>query len=540
MVRVYDRPPDGGWGWAVAIATTMTYAIVWGIPRGMSVLFLDLQQKYDSSNAKTSWITSMIFGCFSCGTLVGSLVTSWLGPRRTMMFGGLISCFGIIIVSQASILQLVYVGSAITGIGFGFAYCNVTSQLGIYFDKRRALVFGIGSMGSPLGGMLLPVMLTSALGVYGLEGALLIMAGFCLHLVVCGALLRPVAIKHNNNDITDDDDAIVDDVIVKDETLTNIVFSDTISLSSLDEVKGRSLYSLPSPLIKRKHISPHKAVLMRSLAGNGDLVDGGSGGISPIYKKNKQHKNDTSDSNTRAVEHDKQSFEHDVENQPCEKNLLRDISSSFLPYLQLFQSWRFMLYCFLGFLDMFARFIPTWFIVVHAESLGMSNRHGAVLLIIFSVMDGLTKLVTGYFASKMSKSKVEKGYEIIGLAVAQGIMAVSGLSIPSAHGFTTLAVCFACFGIGNGINGVWCIPIISRLVPIAQLPKAIGVYFCIGGVGILLGPPLTGYLADITGNYQVVFYFAGAIMVISVVCAAVLFALVRKFGIKRSWDKSRA
>jgi len=47
--------------------------------------------------------------------LLGSFITKLLGPRLTTMAGGLVSCLGLIIMSQCALLRLVYFGCSVTG-----------------------------------------------------------------------------------------------------------------------------------------------------------------------------------------------------------------------------------------------------------------------------------------------------------------------------------------------------------------------------------------------------------------------------------------
>ena len=67
MLMQYERPPDGGWGWAVTFTTCLGYAS-WGVPRGFSVLFQNFQEEFNSSNAETSWIISLIGGFLLIGS----------------------------------------------------------------------------------------------------------------------------------------------------------------------------------------------------------------------------------------------------------------------------------------------------------------------------------------------------------------------------------------------------------------------------------------------------------------------------------------
>ena len=79
----------------------------------------------------------------------------------------------------------------LTGFGLGLAYVPGVTMVGFYFEKRRSLAIGIAVSGVGIGTFIFPRVTTSLLAAYGLDGALLLIAGVCLHGVVIGALYRP-------------------------------------------------------------------------------------------------------------------------------------------------------------------------------------------------------------------------------------------------------------------------------------------------------------------------------------------------------------
>ena len=65
--------------------------------------------------------------------------------------------------------------------------------MGQYFKHRRAIANGIAVSGVGIGNLVLPPSLRALLDNYGLQGALLVMAGIALDVCVAGELLRPAS-----------------------------------------------------------------------------------------------------------------------------------------------------------------------------------------------------------------------------------------------------------------------------------------------------------------------------------------------------------
>nr|XP_018673257.1 monocarboxylate transporter 12-like [Ciona intestinalis] len=539
MLMKYKAPPEGGWGWVVTFTAFLTYAIVWAVPRAMSVLFDAFQREFHSTNSATSWITSLMFGFLACGTLPGSVITGVLGPRKTMMIGGVLSCIGTVVVSQSTNINTAYVGSVIAGTGFGFAYCNATSQLGIYFDRKRSWAFGMASLGSPACGMLLPLLMTIIAEVYGWSSAVLIVAGFCLNLCVGASLLRPVIIEGDEDRKIKDDGMNSPDVVRKwdaqsltncDDELNPVMFPEVDTFQFLkamsrsasnihaaEDVSSEQQVTHSLPHLNRPEVRNTRSTYKQAILNN-------------FRAKQEQNNNeltvklniDTSSGDDKSIP--------DV---TCTKGSdLKRMTDVLEPYISLISQWRFMLYGLGGFLDFLVRFTPTWFIVVHVQSLGMTREQGAYLLIVFSVFDSVIRPISGFATTFVSQNRLRRGFEMSAFATTQILMGILNLLSTLATTFPMLAVYMACFGMTNGLNAVYCFPIITRLVPIERLHHAIGVFHFISGLGILTGPPFAGYLADCSKSYSAVFYFCGVGSLMSGLVVGALYILVQKYGVR--------
>jgi len=195
MRMVYDKPPDGGWGWMVVLNGFLSYMVVWSTPRCFAILFSYWMNEFECNKSETSWIISLMTGFACIGSLPGSYLTIRIGGRRTVIIGGLLAFIGLFIISFSTSLQLAYIGSSICGLGFGFSYANATPQIGLYFDRKRALATSFSALGTPLTGILFPFILSYLVEEYGWRGAVLVFSAYSLHTSVGGCLLRPVHVK---------------------------------------------------------------------------------------------------------------------------------------------------------------------------------------------------------------------------------------------------------------------------------------------------------------------------------------------------------
>ncbi|CDQ99890.1 unnamed protein product, partial [Oncorhynchus mykiss] len=82
-----------------------------------------------------------------------------------------------------------------TGIGFALCYTPAIAMVGSYFCERKALAYGIAMSGSGIGTFILAPAVQILIEHYSWRGALLILGGVVANLCVCGALLRPITLK---------------------------------------------------------------------------------------------------------------------------------------------------------------------------------------------------------------------------------------------------------------------------------------------------------------------------------------------------------
>ncbi|XP_072020273.1 monocarboxylate transporter 12-like [Amphiura filiformis] len=155
---MYRSNKDSGWSWVVCCGSFIAFLLETGIVKALRLLLPSLKEQFSTN----TWVIGLIIS---------------LAPG-----------FG-----------------AITSFSFG-AEAITTAALPIYFDKFYDTSNGITHAGISISFMILPPLTQFLLDTYGWRGTLLILGGLNLHLVLCGALLRPLKISkidYNHDSIND-------------------------------------------------------------------------------------------------------------------------------------------------------------------------------------------------------------------------------------------------------------------------------------------------------------------------------------------------
>ncbi|XP_073091028.1 monocarboxylate transporter 13 isoform X2 [Manis javanica] len=139
------EPPDGGWGWMVVLSAFFQSALVFGVLRSFGVFFLEFVAAFEEQAARVSWIAS-----------IGIAVQQF--------------------------------GSS----GWALTFTPTLACLSRYFSRRRSLATGLALTGVGLSSFAFAPLFQWLLSQYAWRGALLLVSALSLHLVACGALLRPL------------------------------------------------------------------------------------------------------------------------------------------------------------------------------------------------------------------------------------------------------------------------------------------------------------------------------------------------------------
>ena len=294
----------------------------------------------------------------------------------------------------------------------------------------------------------MPLLFVYLSELYNWRGALLITAGICLHLAAGGALLRPVfisewyeshekeqekaeiAVSLNESKLNGEiqTSQILQDVdlllnrentnseildIVKNPVVDRMAFlgawsKSTLSLHSGKDQRNRlskNIDSISLPVISdadsknKQYISLRRKILIPSLKTpprnlsieEEDFLVRGDGSVK-MYRENNENSNQL----IASIVISQTLHKPNHQTQQGRSNFrFRHLLPYFQPYFILLTEWRFIIFCLVGCLDLQVRLTPASFIVVHAQTQGLTKDDGAALLVIFAVTDTCIRPISG-------------------------------------------------------------------------------------------------------------------------------------------------
>ncbi|XP_041426794.1 monocarboxylate transporter 9 isoform X2 [Xenopus laevis] len=161
MTTANQKPPDGGWGWAIVVSSFFVQFLSYGSPMAMGVLYVEWLEAFDEGKGKTAWIGSLANGVGLLASPLCSASVSAFGVRPVVICSGLLVAGGLILSSFAPSLYFLY-----------FSYgCMVGASIGtfVYASLMKVLI-----------------------SIYGVDGCLIIIGALSLNILPCGVLMRPL------------------------------------------------------------------------------------------------------------------------------------------------------------------------------------------------------------------------------------------------------------------------------------------------------------------------------------------------------------
>ncbi|XP_075702844.1 LOW QUALITY PROTEIN: monocarboxylate transporter 6-like [Rhinoderma darwinii] len=148
--------------------------------------------------------------------------------------------------------------------------------------------------------------------------------------------------------------------------------------------------------------------------------------------------------------------------------------------------------------------LPLFYLVPYATSSGIEESTAALLLSLIGFINIFARPVSG-FVSQQRMFSGKLIYLFSGAVIVNGL---SNLVCAASVSFPALIVYCALYGISMSVIGSLVFQVLMDIVGMKRFPGAFGLFTILESVTILMGPPLAGFLVDITGQYNLVFYFS--------------------------------
>ncbi len=156
--------------------------------------------------------------------------------------------------------------------------------------------------------------------------------------------------------------------------------------------------------------------------------------------------------------------------------------------------------------------LNTYLVLFSYERLGISLFLSGTLLVISEVGGSFGRIGWGVISDRLFKGERIIVLFIISLLAASVSVLVALL--PASTPYTMMIPIAFLFGFSiSGFNGIW-MNATTELVPPQQSGLATGFSITIGSWGVIIGPPLFGFILDVTGSFRTGWFFVTLLMII--------------------------
>ncbi|WP_158735748.1 MFS transporter [Alteribacillus sp. YIM 98480] len=157
--------------------------------------------------------------------------------------------------------------------------------------------------------------------------------------------------------------------------------------------------------------------------------------------------------------------------------------------------------------------VNTYIIIYTTQVIGLSVALAAILLVISEIAGSIGRVAWGVVSDRLFKGNRFILLSVI--AIISSASAVIMALLPPGTSFTFVAVLAFMFGLCvAGFNGLW-MNAATELVPLKQAGLASGFSISLGSWGVIIGPPLFGFITDMTGTFTAGWYALAVVLVIT-------------------------
>ncbi|RWS06607.1 Monocarboxylate transporter 9-like protein, partial [Dinothrombium tinctorium] len=192
-------------------------------------------------------------------------------------------------------------------------------------------------------------------------------------------------------------------------------------------------------------------------------------------------------------------FMHDV------KEVLLDIVD-----FSNFKSFKYTLFCFSNFLLYACIDIPYVYLPDHAISTGAANKETSSFLIsVIGMINTFGIVIVGYFGDK----PWIEATTLYSILICLGGLSMSLL--PWVHSYKRMAFLASVYGFAISANYSLVSVILVDIISLDKFTNGYGLLLLVQGIASLIGPPIAGWLFDVTGNYKATFFTSGICILVS-------------------------
>ncbi|XP_032225540.1 monocarboxylate transporter 10 isoform X2 [Nematostella vectensis] len=165
----------------------------------------------------------------------------------------------------------------------------------------------------------------------------------------------------------------------------------------------------------------------------------------------------------------------------------------------------------LGFV-IFGYFIPFVFVIRIAKDIGVPDTQSTLLIAYLAITQTVSKIVFGKIGDVFRRRRIQ----ILQVLLLIQAVATALCPLASIYGYPVLLGYVVAFGLCDGCWSVMVGMGTELIVGKVMMPRAFGNLYGVIAIPLILGPPVSGFIFDRLGRYDVAFYLSSAAVVIGI------------------------
>ncbi|XP_072046251.1 monocarboxylate transporter 12-like [Amphiura filiformis] len=469
---------EGGWGYVIVASVDMVYFLFLGWFQSPTFFFVEWQREFRSTSTEASVLVSIGSVVFAIFSPLGSVLAAWIGTRITVMTGGLLVSIGMLsTMFMDSIMGIILTWGVVTGFGFSLVFSPSISMIGQYFDEHFTLATGVAFSGGSIGQICVPLITDALIDAYGWRGAMCMLSGIMCHLIVCGAVLRPMG----------DHKRLKERKVTKsDNVYENRAFEE-------DNILDDNSPEAPESTLSTSNCSVQ-------------------------HDDTNDNKIDTDDINNAIESPSKRT--KSVKTSPAVKGSAMFVAKS------LVQNIGFDVILIVFILMGFISFTPVAHTIPIALKAGISGSKAAILPTVFGVGSLIGRLVPSFIADFFNIRR-----DVINIS-AFVTCAVGNALLPFFNTFWLFAIYHFTYSIAHGVFNVFTHTTVQVIILKEHRVFGLGLATLFYSIGDGVGAICAGWLVDVTGNYNASLWLISGLAAIGAILLVFVTILT-----KRNMDK---
>ncbi|XP_063920633.1 monocarboxylate transporter 7-like [Zophobas morio] len=186
-------PPEGGWGYVIAVALTIMINVTIIPMSSFGLIFGGFLASIGDETTGTTLANGIFNTCFNITGLAANSLLRKYSYRIVGLMGAFIYFIGsFTTIFVTTLPQMVISFGVIQGLGMGLMFPAFFTALNYYFDKKLSLVNGVAQAFMVAAGMICPFLVRYSMVNFGFRGTVALLSALSLNSVLAAVSLQPV------------------------------------------------------------------------------------------------------------------------------------------------------------------------------------------------------------------------------------------------------------------------------------------------------------------------------------------------------------